>query len=243
MKIVVGISVFLLFTAFLHAQQTAYDFGCWGWIKVNKQISKHQTIGIQYQMRLKDQLRQFDRSNFYVNYSYDLKRKFTAEVLYQWNTNHSMDQHTFYIGCSKKIELGKPSLILRTAFQYIRDTYTIPELHYTPYLEWRNRIRLRFPISKRISTSISGEPYLHFSGFGVRPQWTRARFIGQMDWSYNKYMTFSVFFLSQPTLVSYSQPSIKNVLGFTYQADLPKKHTEMGKLISYKKNKKQTDHP
>lgn len=240
-----SIAVFLLLAGLGHAQSTEYDFGFWGWIKVNKQISKRQTVGIQYQLRLKDNLQQFDRNNFYINYAYDLKHRFTGELLYQWNTNHTMDQHTFYIGLSKKIDLGKPSLLIRTAFQYIRNTYDIAALDYSPYLEWRNRVRVRFPLTKRLSTSISGEPYLHFSGMGNKPQWTRARFIGQVDWTYNKYTTLSLFVLAQPTLVTLSHPSIKNVLGFTYQLDLPKKHTETGKLFSlaHKKNKQQTELP
>lgn len=227
---------FVLSAAFGQAQTHPMDLGFWGWIKVNKQISKRQTIGVQYQVRLKDNWRQFDRNNFYVNYAYDFKHKLTGELLYQWNTNYTMDQHTFYVGLSKKVDFGKSSFIVRSAFQYIRNMHNIQALGYAPYLEWRNRIRFKYALSKRFSGSVSGEPYLHFDHFSSPIRVSRTRYIAQIDYLYNKNTTLSVYFLMQPSPSNHAPSSIKNVIGFTYQLDLPKKHTAIEKLFAIDKN-------
>jgi hypothetical protein len=148
-----------------------------------------------------------------------------------------MDQHTFYAGVSKKIDFGKSSIIVRSAFQYIRNMHTIPTLGYGPYLEWRNRIRFKYDMTNRMSASISGEPYLHFDNWTSTPRISRARFIAQCDWMYNKYTTFSLYFLLQPSNSVHTGTSFKNVIGFTYQLDLPKKLPSFKKIGTFDKIK------
>lgn len=230
----------MVFYSFLAKAQTRnINWGNWGWLKLSKQVSKRQTVGFQYQVRYSDGFSTFDRSNIYVTYSLDLKRKWNFDALYQWNANREMDQHTFFVAFSKKMNWKKCSLTYRTAIQHIENTHNIPALGYVPYTEWRNRLRLKIPLSKHWSSSWSYEPYLMFTNRWI-PALTRARFVADLSRDLNKYTSFSVFYLSQPAYKNIGQPSWKNVLGLTFQIELPRSHKSILKVFDYT-HKKSSD--
>ncbi len=216
------------------------DFSLWYWLQVEKKLGKKQYAEFQYQVRFKDNASRFARSNIYFIYGRNLFPFLQVEGLYQLNTNHKADQHTLFIGLTYKQRIVRRfSAFYRTSFQATRNYFTGDLAADKPFFEWRNRIRGIYRINNLFSCTLSAEPYVRFSY--SRPAYlSRIRFVAQFNYRYNKYQSCSLFFLTQPDVVSYSRPETDYALGITYHFSIPAKAKAIKKIIqpkSFKRDK------
>jgi hypothetical protein len=229
-------TVIVLFSFSTFAQnEREKDLSLWTWFQVEKKIRDYQYAGFQYQARFNNNISQFNRSNLYFTYSINFLQHWQLEGLYQFNINRTADQHTFFVGLTyKKMITQRASLFYRTSFQTIRNNFSSDVMSSKPYSEWRNRIRFIYKINKHFSTAISVEPYLKFS-LSLPPHLSRARFVFQLNYRYNKYQSLSVFYIIQPDIIVYSRPETDYVLGITYHFCFPNKEKEFKKIFKQKK--------
>jgi len=222
--------VLLLYPLFITAQtKSKQDFALWGWVQLQKKFHNKQYVEFQYQVRFNENVSQFNRSNIYFIYGKDIRKNLNFELLYQLNTNHINDQHTFYLGFTYKQSLSYRSFgTFRTAVQNTHNYFTGDYHSDKPYTEWRNRIRLAYRINTSLQVSISAEPYLLFKPT-ESPYFSRIRYVAQGTYKFNKYQSFSLFYLVQPDFISTSTPDINYVIGLTYHLTLPNKLSKLFK--------------
>ena len=223
--------ILLLFPLFIKSQsKSQQDFTLWGWFQVEKKFQKKQYVEFQYQARFNDNVSQFNRSNIYFIYGKNIRKNLNFELLYQLNTNHKNDQHTFYLGFTCKQSLSYRSFVtFRTAVQNTHNYFTGDYQADKPYTEWRNRIRFIYRIKSSLQVAVSAEPYLLFKPTEA-PSISRIRFVAQSTYKFNKYESCSLFYLVQPDVISTS-PDINYVLGLTFHVTLPNKWNNYKKLI------------
>jgi hypothetical protein len=200
---------------------------------VEKKFQKKQYVEFQYQVRFDENVSQFNRANIYFIYGKDIRKNLNFELLYQINTNHKNDQHTFYFGFTYKQSLTYRSFAtLRTAVQNTHNYFTGDYIADKPYTEWRNRLRLTYRISSPLQLSLSAEPYLLFKPTEA-PRFSRIRYVTQLSYKCNKYESISLFYLLQPDLIVTSAPKTNYVIGATFHLTLPK-WSNMNKLNPFK---------
>jgi hypothetical protein len=206
------------------------DFSTWYWAQVEKDISKKQTIGFQYQVRFNQNSTRFNSSNFYFNYTFSAIKNWNTELLYQLSTHYKKDSHTLYFGNTFKTKLNKKvSLFTRTAVQYSRNSFTGLNKLDKPSTEWRNRFRLAYRINPSMNITLSAEPYLRLRKFQP-PNFSKIRFVSQCTLRYNKFQDFSLFYMVQPDVAGYGSSNTHFVLGFTNTISLPSSLKKMKKL-------------
>ncbi len=211
------------------------DFSLWTWIQFEKKIRNNQYAEFQYQVRFNNNMSQFNRSNLYFIYGINFLKHMQLEALYQLNLNYEADQHTFFLSLSYKQKLNQRfSVFYRTSFQTVRNYFTGDAGADQPYSEWRNRARLNYKINNLLSTSVSAEPYLKLTS--EYPAYiSRIRFVSQLNYRFNKYQGFSVFYLAEPDVITYSKPDMDYVLGITYHFRFPDKTKAFKKIFRPKK--------
>lgn len=229
--------VFLnIFFGHIKAQTHIADFSLWNWYQVNYNFSKKSYANLQWQFRLNENASQFDKSNFYFTYGRNFLKVFNAELLYQYTTNHENDGHTLYAGITYKLKIGKAKLYYRASLQHIRNYFSGDYRTDNPYTEFRNRIRISYPLLPAIDFTLSAEPYIKVSS--IRPAyWSRLRTVAQMNYAFNRYHSISIFYLYEPMVFSYSNPHTDDVLGITYQLTLPKKLKKIKKIFTEPREK------
>lgn len=223
----------------IHSQnKNKQDFALWGWLQVEKKFSKKQYVEFQYQSRFSENVSQFSRSNIYFIYGKDIRKNLNFELLYQLNTNHKNDQHTFYFGFTYKQSLSYRSFAtFRTAVQNTHNYFTGDYHADKPYTEWRNRIRLVYRVSSPVQFALSAEPYILFKAT-ESPYISRIRYVAQGTYKFSKYQSCSLFYLVQPDIISTS-PDINYVIGLTYHLTLPNKWSNFKKV--FKPREKEDD--
>lgn len=224
------------------AQNTGkQDLSLWTWFQVEKKLPHKQYVEFQYQMRFEDNFSRFDRSNLYFIYGKDLRKHLQADALYQLNMNRKSDQHTAFLGLSYKRKIAHHlSAYFRSSVQYVRNGFTGNYPMDRPYTEWRNRIRLNYSINNLFSTAISGEPYVKFTP-GQSGRFSRIRYVWNFRYRFNKYQSFSLFYLLQPDLVTPVQRKTNYALGLTYHIRIPDKAKQFRKFFDPKQLRLNTD--
>ena len=230
------LTLFLIgFTGKIVAQTTrARDLSLWPWLQVEWNLKKKQYVEFQYQARFNENISQFNRSNLYFIYGKSIGKRWQFETLYQANLNHFINQNTLFAGVTYKKKLPGPfSLYYRTAFQYIRNSFTGIYTVDHPYLEWRNRLRFIYRMNNLFSTSISAEPYLRFNTQDPT-HFTRIRYVWNVSYAFNKYQNFTVFYLIQPDISYSTLPKTNYAIGLTYHIRIPDKTKDFQKFFNPK---------
>ena len=214
------------------------DLAFWPWLELYKNLGKKSYATIQYQLRLDNNITQFNSSNYYFMFGHNPCKRWNVEGLYQINTNFRRNFHTIYGGVTYTVKYKKFSFYLRTAYQHNRYYFSgVPALD-RPSNEWRNRLRVKYSINKVFELSGSLEPTVFLSK--VRTYVEKVRFAGQFITNINKYQNIRIFYLLQPDITSNS-PKLSNVLGITYQITLPDKLKQYDKLFKPKMKIKKGD--
>ena len=213
------------------------DYQTWLWFQVDKDFTKHINLGVQYQERIDATNYSFKWSYFYLNGEYKLNKHFNVQAVYQYCTSYQFDLHSFYVGATGKMGIGRWKFALRTAWQneivHFSPKYADEQGNETKY-EWRNRATVRYKLFSNITAFAFSEPYLRY---GYRdPYIDKIRSGFGIDYDFNKYNTFTLYYLMQPEYDIKSQ-TIQNVLGFVYSVSLPRKKMKWHKFFNPKKTK------
>jgi hypothetical protein len=222
---------------------TPQDLAGWGWVQVYKTLDSNKYVSAQYELRLDNNCSTFQSSNFYFVGGINLNKNLNIEALYQFNSNYYKNLNTLYAGITYRIKLNKRfSCYVRTAYQFNQNHLFNAEYKTNPYSEWRNRVRLKYKLNKRISLTFSAEPTIHLNLIQHLTYLDKIRFVGQVSWQYNKYSSFTPFYMVQPQIQALKgTPGVNYMIGLTYQINLPKKWKKFDSIFKYDSKKKQNE--
>lgn len=206
------------------------DLSLWSWFALYKNFGEKTYSSIQYQLRLDNNISRFNSNNFYFLLGFNPRKRWNFEALYQMNTNHFRDLHTFYGGITYRLKFKKTSIFFRTAFQHNRNHFSGTYAEDHPYNEWRNRIRVKYAFNKVFEAAVSFEPTL-FLSTSSKSYFEKVRFTSQFITNINKYQNIRLFFMVQPSYDYSTITKLSNMLGLTYQITLPDKMKHYDKLF------------
>ncbi len=232
-------SVFLICIFFCtlqsHAQSdVAHDLFFWNWYQFSYKLSKKDYVSFQFQNRLKENMSLFNKNNFYFDVGRNFNKNISAEVLYQLTTNYNIDNHTFYAGLTFKRRMDQFKIHYRTSVQHIRNYFTGDYKTDKPFFEWRNRVRIIFPLLHTMTASLSAEPYIKFEAIH-KPYLSRIRNVAQLSYNLNRYHAISFFYLYEPEIITYSKRKDDYVIGITYSLSIPRKWKNIQKIFEFQR--------
>lgn len=202
------------------------DNEMWLWIQGNKGISKKLSVGLQYQMRLDNNLSTFKWSYYYFNIDYKLSPKINSQFVFQFGDSYDKILYSTFFALSTKKKFNNFTISYRTAFQHEQNSLLYQysrEMKSIPINEWRNRITCKYSINSKTKIYLFAEPYIDFETAGMRISKVRNSLGFEYEFIKNNFL--NPFVLYQPDVTVTGRPSIEEVLGITYEFDLPyKKH-------------------
>ncbi|MEY4876807.1 MAG: hypothetical protein RL708_1956 [Bacteroidota bacterium] len=212
---------------FLFIMQTTFaqrfnDNEMWLWVQGNKGLNKKLSVGLQYQMRLDNNLSTFKWSYYYFNVDYKLTSKINSQFVFQFGDSYDKILYSTFIALSTKKRIGKLTIGYRTAFQHEQNSLLYQynrEMKSNPINEWRNRITCKYAIFSKVKIYVFTEPYIDFETATIRVSKIRNS-IG-LEYEFLKNNFINPFILYQPDIIVTGQPSIEKVLGITYEFDFP----------------------
>ena len=222
--------IFLCLAGFgnCHAQ-TQPDAGMWNTFSLEKEITKKFSVGVDEELRLRDNLGQLNLlyTNLGVNYKpiKGIKLAFTYRLIEKYigeNIPFSF-RDRLMLDASYKYKIDNWAFSYRARFQAeVRDYYSsrkgkIPEWY------WRNKFEIKYDLTKKY------EPYI---GTEIRYQikdprnpisnegWHRIRAFAGVDYNINKNNSFGIYYLIQ-TEFGVVNPQNLYILGLQYSLTLP----------------------
>lgn len=193
----------ILSAAALRAQTS--DFGMWNTFSLNKEITKKFSVGIDQELRLRDNLTTLHL--LYTNFgaSYKLSDNFKVSVVYRFIDRHKEDltwgfRHRIYTDLTFKVKPGKFSIGYRARLQaewralgYSGEFGNIAEIFL------RHQVKIEYKVSDDF------EPYI-----GTEVRWQlqnpripyhesidRGRYFAGVNYKINKHNTVGTYFLMQ----------------------------------------------
>lgn len=216
-----------LFIASSVSAQVSHDLSTWYWFQLRYKLNKKTHFNTQYQARLNHAPTEFDQSSFYFSVERNLSKKWQGELLYQLTTNYSKDQHTLYAGITRSWRIKPFKLYYRSAWQMNRLYFSGYPQYDKPYTEIRNRLRIQYPY-KRFRFAYSSELFYRYNqSFWYNGTLSRIRNIALIGYNYNRYQSFSLFYLFEPSLNYVVNNHNDHVVGLVYQISLPKKISKL----------------
>lgn len=177
-------ALFVILLSFTNAY-AADDFGMWGSVQAEKELSKRWSVGAEVEFRSRDNLKAADRWSFGVEGSYQITRWLKATAGYallddhrhKTNTDGTMYsdywgiRHRFNVSLTGSVNWGKFTFSLRERWQYSYrpektamryETETGDEAGEKVYSGkgknvWRNRLQVKMKLSKMFSPYVNAE--------------------------------------------------------------------------------------
>lgn len=236
-KIALGAALLLLFSSRVSAQRQQ-DFSIWTWNQLYYYLDKSHYASFQYQARFNENASMFNCANLYFIYGVNPNKKSNLEFLYQLKTDYANDLHTLYVGYTRKIKVKSVNLYARAAFQHNRNYFSMNERYDQSYNEARFRLRAKYELNKVFSTAISAEPTIELNGI-ESPYVDKIRYVAQLGMQFNRFQSFTLFYIYQPDMHSFSVPQTNYVLGLVYEISLKGKFKKLDKF--FKPNLKEDD--
>lgn len=214
---------FLLLSLTLRAQaqRKDNDFSAWYWLQMSKDIGKQHYVSLQFQSRFDNNASFFDANNFYFMFGTNALKYVNVEALYQLRSNYKEDNHTLYLGVTRKFSIKNVDIYFRTAYQHTRNYFSGDYIADHPVHEWRNRLRIRYKLNTSFNLAFSAEPTIHF--WNRPPYLDKVRYMALAEMRYNKYQSVSLFYIYQPNVYDISGLNADFIGGITYQVFLPKR--------------------
>jgi len=203
--------------------QTQPDAGLWCTFTVEKEFTKKLTIGINEELRLREN---YSRLNlFYTNpyITYKIKKKLKLGFGYRFISKYMYKEsefsykHRLMFDISYKYKFKNIVLSYRSRIQgEVRDYNSDPQGK-QPEFYWRNKLDLGYEIGKftpYIGTEVRYQiidPRFPESNYG----WHRARTYAGIDYEYNKKHSFGIMYLIQQEF-DVDDPGTGYILGLEY---------------------------
>jgi hypothetical protein len=218
----------LLLLVKVSSAQRFKDNEIWCWVQGNKEITKKLGVGLQYQMRLDNNLSTFKWSYYYLNVDYKLSKKINSQFVFQYGDSYDKKLYSFFVALSTRKKINQFAIGYRTAYQHEQNSLLYQYsriMKSTPINEWRNRITCKYSLNNKLKVYAFTEPYIDFETAGIRISKVRNS-IG-LEYQFIKNNFINPFFLYQPDITVDARPVLERVLGFTYEFQIPyqsKKH-------------------
>ncbi len=197
----------------------------WLWTQVNKPLNKKLSIGVQYQIRLDNNLSSFKWSYYYFNVDFKVNKWLSTQAVLQFGDSYSKNLYSSFLAASTGKKFGKFGLSYRTAFQHEHNflIYEYSDLTKSILVnEWRNRLTLKYALSHKIKLYAFSEPYIDFEVAGSRLSKVRNSVGVEYEFINNNFI--NPFILYQPDMQVTGRPVLERVLGFTYEYEFPYHH-------------------
>lgn len=224
------------------AQKQCSDFGIWTSIGAEKKLNKKWSVGVETEMRTRDNTSTIDRWSFGVNGEYKATKrlKFGAgyELLYDHNekytykTNGDLNKYANYWGLLHRLHFdvtgnlnfGKWNLALRERWQYtyrpektIAQRYDFDDEDYdgkAKTYSGKGKNQLRSRLQLKYKTNINLYPYVSAEMYNA---WNieKMRYTLGVDWDITKHHEVGTYYRFQRTYGS-DEESDNNVFGVSY---------------------------
>lgn len=219
------LTVVLFFSfAKISTAQVYRDNELWLWFQGNKAITKKWTVGAQYQIRLDNNLSTFKWSYYYLTANYKINKTFSSQVNLQFGDTWDKNLYSLFLATTAHYKIGNVGLSWRTAYQHEQNSVRYQYeriIKSDPVNEWRNRFTVKYNFTHRLNVYAFGEPYLDFEVRGVRL--SKVRNIVGLEYMFAPYNYITAYYMNQPDVIVFSQPTVERVVGITYEVDLPRK--------------------
>jgi long-subunit fatty acid transport protein len=193
----------LTFSVSVCAQRS--DFQMWNTLSINKEITDKFTVGIDQELRLRDNLSTLHMLYTNVGMSYKFNDHFKASLVYRFIDRHKEDltwgiRHRIYTDLIFRIKPADFTFAYRARFQaeWRAQGYT-GEFAGVPEVYMRNQVKAAYKATSDL------EPYL-----GIEVRWQlqnaripyhesvdRARYFAGVNYEINKHNTVGTYFLIQ----------------------------------------------
>ncbi len=202
MKRVLPIIAFF-FSVTVSAQRS--DFGLWNTFSVNKDITDKFTVGIDQELRLRDNLTTLHMLYTNVGVSYKFSDNFKASLVYRFIDRHKEDltwgiRHRIFTDLTFKVKPGDFNIAYRARFQaewrtvgYSREFGNIPEIF------WRNQVKIQYKATNDLEPYVGTEVRWQLQNPRIPYHQTidRARYFAGVNYEINKHNVIGTYFLVQ----------------------------------------------
>lgn len=215
----------LAFSGLIAAQ--TQDLGMWNTISINKELGKNLTIGIDQELRLRDNLSTINL--VYTNFgaSYKVTDFFKVGLTYRFIDKHKDDftwgvRHRAYIDLTFKIKPGDFSVSYRARFQsewrgagYADNYGNIPEVF------MRNQVKIGYKFTDNIEAYIGDEIRWQIQNPRIpyHNSIDRSRAFVGVNYEINKHNTVGTYFLYQKEF-NVNDPETLYIIGLEYTLNL-----------------------
>jgi hypothetical protein len=213
----------LVFGFTFSASSQTQDFGMWNTISVNKEITNKLTLGLDQEIRFRDNLSTLNLVYTNIGLTYKLNDYLKFSAVYRFIDKHKDDftwgvRHRIYFDAAVKIKPGKFNLSYRARYQVEWRGAGYEQIHgNVPEIYLRNLFKIGYKLND------SWEPYV---GSEIRFQiqnpripyhdgFDRTRFMGGLNYEVNKLHVFGLYFLIQKEW-NVINPETLNILGIEY---------------------------
>jgi hypothetical protein len=222
MKKVIAVSLLVFCSVFTASSQTQ-DFGMWNTVSVNKELTDKITLGIDQEIRFRDNISTLNLVYTNVGLTYKVNNNIKISAVYRFIDKHKDDfswgvRHRIYFDAGFKIKPGKFNMSYRARYQMEWRGAGYEQIHgNVPEIYLRNLFKIGYKLND------TWEPYV---GSEIRFQirnpripyhdgFDRTRFMGGLNYEVNKHHTFGIYFLYQKEW-NVIDPETLNILGIEY---------------------------
>jgi len=203
------------------------DFGMWNTLSLNKEFGKKFSVGIDQEVRLRDNLSTLNLIYTNVGATYKITDYFKVSLVYRFIDKHKDDlswgiRHRAYIDLTFKAKPADFSISYRARFQSEwRGTGYDAEFGNVPEVFLRNSIKVGYQASDKI------EPYV-----GAEVRWQiqnpripyheavdRYRLFGGLNYEINDHNTIGTYYLRQQEVNVIDRQTL-NIWGLEYTINL-----------------------
>jgi Protein of unknown function (DUF2490) len=203
------------------------DFGSWMTFSVNKGIGEKFVLGLDQELRLRNNLTDINLIYTNVGLSYKVNKWFRISQVYRFIDKHQSDgawgvRHRIYTDLIFKAKPADFTLTYRFRYQtewrgagYTSELGRIPEIYI------RNLFKIGYKLNDKIAPYIGSE--LRFQVQNPRIPYhdgfDRTRFIAGTDYTVNDHSAFGLYFLLQKEW-NVNDPQTLYILGLEYTISL-----------------------
>ena len=214
------IVILLFIVCFTEVSAKENDFQFRTGFDIRKEFHKGFDLSLQYQLRYKNNVHEFQGSYFTVNPEYKINKHYSVEAEIRFATSVVWDKFRYGIGLSYKKKLDKFQLSLRGRYEFEKYRQSIPEIGQFPSKNnFRLRLQSEYKPCKRIKLFASIEPQYRVSeSIGY---FQRIRNIAGVEWEFIKHHTFTISYAYQPQYKTVNSFTAY-ILDVHYSWDIPK---------------------
>lgn len=203
------------------------DFGMWNTLSINKEFSDKFSVGIDQELRLRDNLSTLNLIYTNVGASYKVTDYFKVSLVYRFVDKHKDDltwgiRHRGYIDLMFKVKPAKFSIAYRARLQSEwRGTGYDAAFGNIPEVFLRNSLKIGFKATDNIEPYVGTEVRWQIQNPRIPYHETidRGRFFVGLNYEINKHNTIGTYYLLQKEVNVIDRETL-NIWGLEYTINL-----------------------